>query len=270
MQNLQTPTRNELLGPDDPPPFEVVNPDGEETILLVCDHASRQIPARLGTLGLDDEALGKHIASDLGAGDLTRRMASKTGATAVLCGYSRLVVDCNRYLEDPQSFREISDGIVVPGNLNLSVEDKRQRATWIRTPYHEAIAAHLQRLRSRGYLPGLISIHSFTPTMDGFERPWHIGVLYDRDPRFADQLFETLRQTPDLCVGDNQPYSGRHPADFTVDNHGEAVGLPCVSIEVRQDLLTNERSLERFCDILADAYRRLISMPELFSLRQAV
>ena len=256
-----------LLLPGDPPAFEVYRPAGAARAVIACDHASRRIPAALGTLGLDADALGRHIAWDIGAGDLARALADRLDATAVLAGYSRLVIDCNRRLEDPSCFVTLADGDTVPGNLGLTPEAIRARAAACYEPYHEAIAGRLGEFRRRGQIPALIAVHSFTPVMGGVPRPWHVGVLWDKDGRMPLELLERLRAEPGLVVGDNEPYSGRHPADYTVDRHAERAGLPHVCIEVRQNELATPASVARWADILGRALGAILSNDSLYQVR---
>lgn len=238
-----------LLAAGEPPPFEVVNGDSTLPVLLVCDHASRQIPEALGSLGLDPAALVCHLAWDIGAGAMTRSLASRLGVTAVLCGYSRLVVDCNRQLLDPQAFLEYGDGVVISGNRGLTQAEKDARAGAIFWPYHEAISAEIARLTGAGgQPPAVLAIHSFTPVLNGVSRPWHIGILWDKDPRVPDALIGPLREAG-YHVGDNEPYSGRAPQDFTIDHHAEAAGLPHVGIEIRQDLVDDDEGVAELADV---------------------
>ena len=256
-----------LLLPGDPPPFEVYRPAGAARALIVCDHASRTIPAALGTLGLHDEALKRHIAWDIGAADLARALADRLDARAVCAGYSRLVIDCNRRLEDPSCFVTLADGDPVPGNVGLVPEAIRARAAACYEPYHEAIDAQLQEFRRRGQVPALIAVHSFTPVMGGVPRPWHVGVLWDKDGRMPLALLERLRAMSGLVVGDNEPYSGRHPADYTVDRHAGRAGLPHVCIEVRQNELETPAGVARWADILGRALGAILGDDSLYQVR---
>jgi len=224
--------------------------------LLVCDHASRIFPRALGDLGLDPLARRCHLAIDIGAEALTIQLARSLGVTAVLAGYSRLVVDCNRHLLDPGAFLEFGDGIVVPGNRNLAAGQKALRAKAIYWPYHDAIDAEIKRLAGRGFSPAVIAIHSFTPVLDGVSRPWEFGVLWDADRRISDILLRTLADAG-FTVGDNEPYSGRAPQDFTIDNHAEAAGLPHVGIEVRQDLIDHNEGVRKVAGILHEIIERI-------------
>ncbi len=240
-----------LLAADEPPPFVVVNPITETPILLVCDHASCRFPKSLGDMGLDPFAQRCHLAIDIGAGSLTESLARSLGVTAVLAQYSRLVVDCNRDLLDASAFLEYGDGIVVPGNHNLAKSHKDLRANEIYWPYHEAVDGQVRRLMSQGQKPALVSVHSFTPVLNGISRPWQIGVLWDKDEILKDIFLDGFRNAGFL-VGDNEPYSGKAPADYTVDNHGEANDLPCVGIEIRQDLIGDAAGVERMAKVMRE------------------
>ncbi len=256
-----------LLAADEPAPFVVLNGESVRPLLLICDHASRQIPRSLGDMGLDPLALRCHLALDIGAGPLTRKLAESLGATAVLANYSRLVVDCNRHLLDSGAFLEFGDGIVIPGNRSLSEADRKVRADALYWPYHHALAAQIERLRFDGQLPAVIAIHSFTPVLNGVSRPWQAGVLWDSDRRIAEILLRGLRGEG-VIVGDNEPYSGKAPQDFSIDYHAEGGGLPHVGIEVRQDLIDNDEGVDQ----LAQSLHRILDglPPELFDAQTTI
>jgi len=219
----------------DPAPFSTLRPRHASSVLLVCDHASNRIPARFSGLGLPRSQVGRHIGWDIGAAEVTLVLSRLLRATAVMSGASRLVIDCNRELDDPTSIPERSDGVTIPGNLGVSISERKRRAAEWFQPYHDAIAAQLRRLERTHPVVTLVSIHSFTPVMDGFARPWPIGVLWNRDPRLAPAIIAALGRQGH-AVGDNEPYSGRE-GGYTVDVHAEAHGRPHVTFEIRQDLI---------------------------------
>jgi predicted N-formylglutamate amidohydrolase len=242
-------TDTDFLAAHEPPPCTVLNCDSQIPILLVCDHASRRIPASLGDMGLDPPARRCHLAVDIGAGTLTRQLASRLSVTAVLCEYSRLVIDCNRQLLDPSAFLEFGDGIVIPGNRNLRPDQKEVRANSIYWPYHRAIEEEIARLRSLGTPPALLAIHSFTPVLNGVSRPWQMGILWDADRPLA-KVFLTGLTEAGFLVGDNEPYSGKAPQDFTIDHHAESNGLPHAGIEIRQDLIARGSGVDEITEVL--------------------
>lgn len=262
------PVRTMLVGPDDPPPVTVYNPDGRAPVLLLCDHASRAMPAALGTLGLDEAALSRHIAYDIGAADVARHLSDALDAPLILSGYSRLIIDINRPLDDPTSIPVISDGVVVSGNRTLDADDVTRRAEEIFEPYHRTVRDRLDGYRERGIAPAVISIHSCTPVMHGIERPWHIGVLWDRDPRIPVPLMERLAHNPDLCVGDNEPYSGRNGNGYTIETHATPRGLPNVLIEVRQDLIDTRQGCRVWAALLAEPLAAILADTDLYSVER--
>jgi predicted N-formylglutamate amidohydrolase len=257
-------TARPLLGPDDPPPVRVINAKGVAPILFVCDHASRAVPRSLAQLGLADELLLRHIGWDIGAAMVTSHLSRRFDASAVLAGYSRLVVDCNRDLAHPASMPAVSDGVDVPGNRELCADARRARADALYWPYHAAIRERLVAFRSHGIVPALISIHSFTPVMNGFNRPWHVGILWDKDGRIAVPLIENLRGDPEIVVGDNEPYSAREPAGYTTGAHAVPVGLPHVAVEIRQDLIEDDAGAEHWARIFGDALAPIVADAALF------
>jgi predicted N-formylglutamate amidohydrolase len=251
-----------LIAAGDPSPYSEVNPTGRAPFLLVCDHASNAFPAAMARLGLSEDAARRHIAWDIGAGELTRALAQLFDAQAVLAGYSRLVIDCNRALSDPSSILATSDGEVVPGNRRLTSIERELRVRSFFEPYHSAIALKLAELNRRA-IPAFIAVHSFTPVLGNDKRPWHVGVLWDRDPRIAVPLLARLRAVPGLVVGDNLPYSGRHPADYTVARHAESARLPHVCLEIRQDQLESAAGVARWARIIVEALGPILAEPAL-------
>ena len=248
----------ELLSADEPGPFQVLNPLADLPILLVCDHASCRFPESLGDMGLDPFARRCHLAVDIGAGSLTEKLAASLGVTAVLAQYSRLVMDCNRQLMDPSAFLQFGDGILVPGNRNLHQDEKDLRARILYEPYHDAVDKQVQRLRGVGPAPAFIAIHSFTPVMNGEARPWEMGVLWDTDTRLRD-IFLSDFSAAGYLVGDNEPYSGKAPQDFTIDHHAEEIGLPHIGIEIRQDLIDDEKGVDEIAGVM---HRIIDSIPK--------
>jgi predicted N-formylglutamate amidohydrolase len=248
-----------LLGPDDPPPFELYNAGGRKPCLLICDHASAAIPRSLGDLGLDAGQRRRHIAWDIGIAEVTRSLARRLDAPAVLSGYSRLVIDCNRHLEDPTSIAQESDDVPVPGNRCLDAAARAARAAACFWPYHHAITGQIHQMRAAGSLPSLISLHSFTPVLQGFERPWHIGVLWNTDGRLAQPVLKSLARDISLCVGDNEPYDGRAGRGYGVAMHGEREQLAHVLLELRQDLIDTHHGAEAWAARLAHLFAEILA-----------
>lgn len=253
-----------LIGPGDSPPFTTYNDHGKSPALLVADHASPFFPASLNQLGLADWVLERHVAWDIGSDKLVRFLADELDAQAILAGFSRLIIDPNRNPDDPTVIPEISDGIAIPGNMDLDNRQRRFRIDSFFNPYHGKIAQRLNQFSETDIVPAMISVHTCSPVFDRIVRPWHIGIMWDKDPRIPVPLIERLGAMDGVCVGDNEPYSGRHPHDFTIDHHAEPAGLPHVGIEVRQDLVKEEDGARKWAGILAEGLRGILSDKTLY------
>jgi len=224
--------------------------DPAATLLLLCDHAAAALPQGYGLLGLDPALFATHIAYDIGAREVTRALAARFKAAAVLGRWSRLLIDLNRGADDPTLVMKLSDGSIIPGNRDAGPEEVARRIRDFHEPYHAAITAELDRI---GQLPNskgaaIISIHSFTPSWKGKPRPWEVGVLWDKDRRLAGPLMTRLAQHAFLW-GDNEPYSGALENDC-LNRHGTGRGLPHVLVEIRQDLIATAELAEGFADKL--------------------
>ena len=231
-------------------PYEIVAGQGHGRLILLCDHASNRLPGEYGALGLEPAQFERHIAYDIGAAALTRGLAARLGATAVLSCFSRLLIDPNRGMDDPTLIMRISDGAAVPGNREVDETERARRISRFHRPYHEAIAGVVAKVRAEGHVPFLVSIHSFTPVWRGWPRPWHVGILWDRDEQVARAMIRGFLAQGDLVVGDNEPYHGALEGD-TLNTHGTKAGLPHALIEVRQDLIAAKTGVDEWVERVA-------------------
>ncbi len=219
---------------------------------------------------MNAEQLATHIGWDIGAAAVSKRLGELLQVPVLQAATSRLVVDCNRRLDDPSAFPVVSDGVAIPGNAELTEAERARRATHYYWPYHHAIRDQVRKLETLAPAPAIIAIHSFTPSLAGVPRPWHIGALWDKDSRIANPFMARLRNHGDIVVGDNEPYSGRHPADFTLDHHAEAEGLPHLGIEVRQELISDAAGAAQWAVVLADALQPVLADPALYTHRTGI
>jgi predicted N-formylglutamate amidohydrolase len=235
---------------DDPAPFAIIEGDAGGGILILCDHAENRIPPEYGNLGLSEPELARHIAYDPGAAMVARHLAMRLGAPAVLSRFSRLLIDPNRGEDDPTLIMRLSDGTGIPGNAAVDAEERARRISRYHAPYHAAVDAAIGQALALGRPPMLVSIHSFTPVWRGRARPWHAGILWDRDDRLAAAMIVALRADPEIVTGDNEPYSGALAND-TMSRHGTARGLAHALVEIRQDLIGEEAGAVEWADRLA-------------------
>jgi predicted N-formylglutamate amidohydrolase len=227
----------QLLVPGDPPPFSIHNEQGKAPLLLLCDHATKAVPRALGDLGISPAELSRHIGWDIGGLDAAIALGEAVDAPLVASGYSRLVIDCNRWPGGEGSTPEISDGTPVPANKGLTKEQIDARSEACFWPYHREVDRQLDRMTANGAKVALLVMHSFTPQMNGFRRPWHVGVLWNDDARLPEPLLAELRRDRELVVGDNEPYSARASYEYTLNAHARTRKLAHCSLEVRQDLI---------------------------------
>jgi predicted N-formylglutamate amidohydrolase len=213
---------------------------GVSPFVFLCDHSGRRIPARLNDLNISQDDLTRHIAWDIGIESVGRELSSHFDACLIMQPYSRLVIDCNRRPGTENSILAVSDGMKIPGNQQLSAEDVAMRVREIFDPYHRKISSHLDGRRDAGLPTILVSLHSFTPFDEDIPRPWHAGVLYNRNPDWSLAMFKLLDAEGDIVVGDNEPYSVTDETDYTIPVHGEQRGLPHLTLEIRQDLLDHK------------------------------
>lgn len=218
--------------------FSVYGRDGGGPFLLVSDHAGQAIPETLGDLGVSATERARHIGWDIGIDGVGRGLAEALPAVLIEQVFSRLVIDCNRAPGHPTSIVRESDGTAVPGNQSLCEKQSGWREQAILHPYHARIRAELDARAARAKPTCLIALHSFTPVMRGYARPWHAGILHNRDSRLAGIMLDLLRDEG-LCVGDNEPYALTDTSDYTVPEHAERRGLPYIEIEIRQDLIAS-------------------------------
>jgi predicted N-formylglutamate amidohydrolase len=235
-----------LDGEDDP--AIVVNEAGKSPYVLVCEHAGNRIPKKLGKLGLTDPDLERHIAWDIGAEQVSRLLSRLLDAPLVMQRYSRLVYDCNRPPEAGDAIPAMSESTVIPGNSKLSAEDKLARLREICRPFHDTVTRVLDRTASEGIAAKLVTIHSFTPVYKGKPRDVQLGFLHDRDSYLAGRLVKSF---PGVDARLNEPYAPKDGVLHTVNLHAAPRGIKSVMIEIRNDLIANERGQNEWAQRLS-------------------
>lgn len=253
-----------LLGAEDGPPFHLVNQGGAARAVILCDHASNRIPAALGDLGLSAFERERHIAYDIGAEAIARHLSEMLDAPAVIAGFSRLVIDLNRFPDDFTLIREISDRTVVPGNRNLTPAQRAQRIRDLHAPYHAAVDSAISAKRSQCGVPAVISVHSCTDIYLGRKRAMHLGVLSGHDRRMAEPLLRIFGSDPAIDARDNEPYSGHDPYGCTIEAHVMPHGLPNILFEFRQDLIRSPEGQRHWAGIAGRALAEVLADDTLY------
>jgi predicted N-formylglutamate amidohydrolase len=225
--------------PDTQSAFRILRPEGKGRFIIFCDHASNRIPAELESLGLPESELDRHIAWDIGAAGVTTELSDIFDAPAILCGTSRLVVDCNRQRHAHDLIPEVSDGTAVPGNRDLSEAARQVRIEQWFEPYHAAVESVIADREARGLPSIALSIHSMTACLAGNARPWQIALSSHNDRSLVEPMLEALRRSGDVTVGDNQPYDLDPAVDYSTPFHAMRRKMPYLQVEFRQDEVAN-------------------------------
>jgi predicted N-formylglutamate amidohydrolase len=249
-------------------PFDIVEGDRKRGIVLLADHARRDLPEDYSSLGLPAAEFDRHIAYDIGVETVTRELAALLGVPAVLANFSRLLIDPNRGEDDPTLIRQLYDGTIVPDNYPIAPEERERRLDRFYRPYHDAVAAMIASVaKASAAAPLIFSVHSFTPVMQGFVRPWHVGILWDRDDRVARPLIDMLAAEKDLVVGDNEPYDGALRGD-TMFKHAIVNGFAHALIEIRQDLVVDRKDAAAWAERLAPIVDAINRHPDIHEVKQ--
>ncbi|TPK53375.1 N-formylglutamate amidohydrolase [Mesorhizobium sp. B2-4-19] len=248
-------------------PFDIVEGDRKRGIVLLADHARRDLPDEYGSLGLPAAEFDRHIAYDIGVEAVTRELAGLLDVPAVIANFSRLLIDPNRGEDDPTLIRQLYDGTVVPGNYPIAPEERERRLDRFYRPYHDAVGAVIASVaQASGRAPFIFSVHSFTPVMQGTQRPWHAGILWDLDDRVARPLIDMLAQDKNLIVGDNEPYDGALRGD-TMFRHAIVNGYAHALIEIRQDLIADQKGALAWAERLAPIVDAIDRRPDIHAVK---
>lgn len=238
---------------------EVINAGAKASVVLVCEHASRDIPAHFDGLGIDAAARESHVAWDPGALSVAREMSDDLNAVLVAGRVSRLVYDCNRPPEAPGAMPAQSEIFAIPGNTTLDDAARAERVARYYEPFRATLAATIKRVDA----PVIVTVHSFTPIYHGKPRRVEIGILHDSDTRLADAMLAVAPEFTDLKVERNEPYGPQDGVTHTLKEHGLAHGHPHVMLEIRNDLITTEAEQQQMAAMISNWLRAALARPEM-------
>ena len=253
--------RSQFFSADEGDAVAVENEMGKHAVLLVCEHASRTLPARYGDLGLNEDVLSSHIAWDPGALAVARLLSEKLDATLIFQRFSRLIYDCNRPPESPSAMPVTSEIYDISGNRDLSEAERFARTAALYIPFHEAIASLVEKRKITGVGTVVVTIHSFTPVYHGRNRAVEIGILHDSDSRLADTMLAAGAGST-FRIERNEPYGPQDGVTHTLRLHALADGLLNVMIEVRNDLIRDEEGQRKVAHLLAELLEKGIATQE--------
>lgn len=227
----------------------LINGAGHAPILFICEHATNYMPDEFAGLGLDDVTASSHAAWDPGALDVACQIALKLNAPLISASVSRLLFDCNRSPEANDAIPQRSEIYDIPGNQNLSSDQRKRRVQKISQPFYQFINDFLN---SSPKISVIVTLHSFTPTYNGVSRAVDIGLLHDKDETLANAILSTCSTVEDLQIKLNEPYSSTDGVTHTLREHGTNRDLLNVMIEVKNDLIRDANEVEVIASHLSD------------------
>ncbi len=239
-------------------PYKIFNVNAASRLLILCDHASNHIPSKYNNLGLNPNEIKRHIGWDIGAMNLSKKLSKNLNATLITSGYSRLLIDCNRPFAVPEAFIKKSENTIIPGNIKLSKKEKIQRAKKYCIPYRTKIQNILKIRMKKNIVPIIISVHSFTPVYNGKFRPWHLGLLFRKEKRLFTLLKKELNKNKTIKIGINKPYKCNLKGDFSIPYFAESNGLPCILLEIRQDLINSQSGVSKWSKKIEKLLKKVI------------
>ncbi len=235
------------------PIAEIFQDQGASPFVFVCEHASNTIPDCLNCLGVDQTVRSSHVAWDIGALDVAKKLSSRLDAPLVACTVSRLAYDCNRPLDAIDCIPSFSENFEIPGNYYLSEADRKERFEDIHNPFHDAVNRTIMAQRERVESPiTLVTIHSFTRVYYGEARNVELGFLHNGCERIAKAAFLREKSKGELFCALNEPYDASDGVTYTLEKHRHASGNGSVMVEIRNDLIDTPEGAYRIANRLAD------------------
>ncbi|MEX1660229.1 N-formylglutamate amidohydrolase [Thioclava sp. 15-R06ZXC-3] len=240
-------------------PIQIEGDERGGACVFVCEHASNAMPAPWGDLGLNEAQRAAHIAWDPGALGVARALAAQLDAPLAAACQSRLIYDLNRPPHHAGAMPARSETFDIPGNQDLSAQDRLTRTDAIYLPFHAELRALIARRLARGTVPVLVTVHSFTPVYFGQSRTVELGVIHDADPALACAVLEEALEQTGLDTRLNEPYSAADGVTHTLALQATPMGLPHVMLELRNDLIADEASQSAMAATLAPVLRAAIA-----------
>lgn len=172
-------------------------------LIITCEHAGNQVPDHYNHIFSNiKDVLESHRGYDPGALEIGRFLATEFSAPLFICETTRLLIEPNRSLDNKQLYSEYSQSLIETDH-----EQILQRYYY---PHRNAVEDIISKLSKPVFH---LSIHTFTPVLDGNERKVDVGLLFDPDRKseidLCGKLLDGLEQMlPFLNIEFNEPYKG--------------------------------------------------------------
>lgn len=231
-------------------------------VLLVCEHASCDMPNHPDALGLPEAARKAHIAWDPGALGVAQGLSKRLDATLFSGTQSRLIYDLNRPPHSKTAIPEHSEAFSIPGNAKLSQNERLSRTEELYLPFHEALHTEIVRRLAQGRTPTLVTIHSFTPVYNGKAREIELGIIHDSDPALAMAVSAEASKQLSLATALNQPYDANDGVTHMLRLHATPYGLRNVMLEIRNDLIATPEDQDKMAECLTPILKAALVVAE--------
>ncbi|MBR8536196.1 N-formylglutamate amidohydrolase [Carboxylicivirga sediminis] len=179
----------------------------DKVVVLSCEHGGNEIPSAYEKLFVNaNKTLSSHRGYDIGALELFYLIKNDYVVYKQCATVSRLLVDVNRSLHRRTLFSEYTKGLTKDDKSVIM--DKYYYG--FRKPFEQLIAMLWQQNKTVLHL----SVHSFTPSLNGEKRQTDFGILYNPERKQEKQFAliwkaELNRLLPDYRVRFNYPFRGK-------------------------------------------------------------
>lgn len=175
-------------------------------IIITCEHGGNYIPREYKYLfAAHEKELSSHRGWDIGALEVAKYLSRHIPAPLSYQRVSRLLVETNRSTDNEELFSKYAQELDKP--------IKKYILNKFYYPYRNAVEKNLAKCIDEGYEVLHLSVHSFTPVLNGVERQIDIGLLCD-ESRWPELEFCQMWQTqiqqllPEKLTMINVPYNG--------------------------------------------------------------
>ncbi|QDO93843.1 N-formylglutamate amidohydrolase [Formosa sediminum] len=175
-------------------------------LVLTCEHGGAQIPKRFESFFINEKTtLQTHRGFDLGALDVFKYLKPLADFSN-FSETSRLLIELNRSLHHKNLFSEFTK--------TATHQTKQRLIDGYYLVYRNAVENYIKKQIDKGETVIHLSVHSFTPKLNGTKRTCDIGLLYDssndEESKFCNAFKSNLLlENPKLNIRFNYPYLGK-------------------------------------------------------------
>ncbi|CEG58104.1 N-formylglutamate amidohydrolase [Legionella fallonii] len=226
-------------------------------LVISCEHAVDTVPGQyLPLFASFKPLLASHRGIDFGALTIAEYLTKQIPSDFIKATCTRLLIDCNKSINHPRCFSEVTQ--------NLSTEEKQKIMDNYYWPFRLQTMDIIKHHIEHGSQVLHLSVHSFTPILNGIARNADIGILYDpqrsSEKRLASQWRAELKKlAPEYKIRMNYPYKGISDG-FTRMMRKQYTDMEYIGIELEsnQAITLDNKKIDNLKIILADSLLKLI------------